>query len=297
MNRLGQLAVRVLPALLLLSYAQIAPSAESRTSWPTPQRTAGAHDLPVPIAYTHPKGNLGGDPETTPDGQSPVYFFAEVYEWVNATFVSGDFTQSAPALGIDYHSIANVVAKSYNGLDSVMVGWIVMSPDPVPQLFVYHFVGGEPTCYNGCGYVQLSKTRVPGMHVETTETPQTYAISYSGGDWYVGYQGEWIGYFPGSEWPSGFSNIDDVQWYGEVAAANRFPCAGMGSGAFGDQAGAASVSNLIVDGVAASVQPGTVTLPMAYSTADVTSSSFRYGGPGLCYDDEYIFYNEFNYLQ
>jgi hypothetical protein len=69
----------------------------------------------------------------------------------------------------------------------------------------------------------------------------------------------------------------------------------MGNGAFADQEGAASISNLAVDGAPADSLPGIVHFPVAYSSAGVTPTSFYYGGPGLCYDEQFIFYDDFNY--
>jgi neprosin-like protein len=249
---------------------------------------------PQPTAYVQPKGMPGQVHGFAPDGSTLVYFYADAYQFVDATSISGEYTQHAPTIGsVDYHSLAELAAQSADGLDIVEIGWIVSNTDPQPQLFVFHWIRGEPTCYNGCGYVQLSSTRVPGMHVDVTDTPQSYAIQYSGGDWFVGYQGEWIGYFPGSEWNDEFTSIGLAQWFGEVAAGTALPCSQMGSGAFADQAGAASISNLLVEGAAAQSLPGELTLPAAYSTAGMTATSYFYGGPGLCWED-LIFHDDFD---
>jgi len=285
--------VAAIAVVLSLGVTHAAQAVDARTGWPVPHHATGVRNVAQPFAYVGPMGNPGLDP--APDGQSPVYFDIDAYQYVDATFISGDFTQSRPSLGIDSHSFASIAARSNFDLDSVQIGWIVQSDDPEPQLFVFHFVEGEPTCYNGCGYVQLSATRAPGMHVDVTDTPQSYAIQYADGDWYVGYQGEWIGYFPGSEWNGRFVAMDHAQWYAEVAAANRWPCAEMGNGAFADQEGAASISNLAVDGAPADSLPGIVHFPVAYSSGGATPTSFYYGGPGLCYDEQFIFYDDFNY--
>jgi neprosin-like protein len=249
---------------------------------------AGAQALPPPqpTAYVQPKGMPGHARGPAPDGSTLVYFYADAYEYVDANEISGEYTQHAPTIGtVDWHSLAEIAAQSADGLDIVEIGWIVTDTDPQPQLFVFHWIRGAPTCYNGCGYVQLSQTRVPGMHVDVTDTPQSYAIHYSGGDWYVGYQGEWIGYFPGSEWNGDFTSVGLAQWFGEVAAGTTLPCTQMGSGAFAAEPGAASISNLRVDGDAAESLPGELTLPAAYTTADMTDTSYNYGGPGRCWED------------
>lgn len=49
--------------------------------------------------------------------------------------------------------------QSEDGRHIVEVGWTVdreLNGDAQPHLFVYHWVDGQATCYNGCGFVQYS---------------------------------------------------------------------------------------------------------------------------------------------
>ena len=79
--------------------------------------------------------------------------------------------------------------------------------DANPHLFVFHWVNGLPACYNGCGWVQVSTRRYPGMVVTATSTPQQYAIESYQGNWWIWYQSEWIGYFPGSLWNNSYTQL------------------------------------------------------------------------------------------
>jgi Neprosin len=116
------------------------------------------------------------------------------------------------------------------------VGWM-KSPerytDSAPHL---HFKRGDGNSYCfvagplDCGWVQVSATRNPEMTVAVTSTPQQYAMWYASGKWWIGYQGEWIGYFPVSLWSNSFTRISKVQWSGEVDSDTLPPCVGMGNG-------------------------------------------------------------------
>lgn len=252
------------------------------------ERLAAPGAIAQPVAIYAPKGMPGLSKGHAPNGGTATYLYVDAYEYVTAAQASARYTQPAPVLAAgDFHSLAELAAQSADGLQIVEIGWIVFDTDPEPELFVYHWIDGNPTCYNGCGYVQVSSTRIPGMHVEVTDTPQDYGIEYSSddGNWYVVYQGERIGYFPGSEWNDSFTSIGLVQWFGEIAAATGTPCSQMGNGTFGSQPGSAAISSMAVDGVDAQSLQGTVTLATAYDAGAVTATSYRYGGPGACGSD------------
>ena len=103
----------------------------------------------------------------------------------------------------------------------VEVGWIVDRTgygDENLHLFVYHWINGVETCYNGCGWVQVSATRFPGMKLKYDGSASQYMIQYRDGNWWIGYQGEWIGYFPGSLWSGTYTASGLIQWFGELAA-------------------------------------------------------------------------------
>ena len=67
----------------------------------------------------------------------------------------------------DYHTLAEIAVQSADGKQIVEVGWTVdrgVNGDDDPHLFVYHWVDGKETCYNGCGFKQYSKTVVARRH-------------------------------------------------------------------------------------------------------------------------------------
>lgn len=198
--------------------------------------------IPQPPARFAPKGRPG-HPAAEADAPSALtYLYAYAYQYRTAIGAAGRFSQHRPFVSTaDYHSLAELAAESSDARQIVEVGWTVdrgVNGDSNPHLFVYHWVNGSPTCYNGCGWVQYSAIRYPGMTVSVTSTPQEYAIEYYAGNWWVWYQTEWIGYFPGSLW-SGFTQVGLVQWFGEVAANSSAPCTDMGNGLFGTSTGAA----------------------------------------------------------
>lgn len=212
-----------------------------------------------------------------------------------ATYANGSggyLSQPAPVVASgDYHSLGEMAVESGDGRQIVEVGWTVdpgLNGDANPHLFVYHWVDGAATCYNGCGWVQVSKTRFPGMTVAQTTTGQEYEIERLGGDWWVFYQGEGVGYFPGALWSTGsFTQIGLTQWFGEVSAAQTNSCSQMGDGQFGTSITAATMSNLFLvsqsaTSVPASISVSAITNPAAYDSGNVTANGFSFGGPGAC---------------
>jgi hypothetical protein len=165
----------------------------------------------------------------------------------------------------------------------VEVGWIVMAGDPQPQLFVYHWIDGQGTCYDACGWVQVSTSRVPGMTVSVSKTRQEFGIEYTQGSWWISYQNEMIGYFPGTLWNNTYTHMDEAQWFGEVSAAANHPrpCTQMGDGIFGTKPRrAAEFSDILMDNsppVLNNYQPE----PSMYKGA-LNGNSYSFGGPGGC---------------
>jgi hypothetical protein len=179
--------------------------------------------------------------------------------------------------------------ESANGEQIVEVGWTVapgLFGDSSPHLFVYHWVNGQRTCYDGCGWVQVSPTYYPGQPVAPGITVQ-YSTFFYQGNWWISYNGVAMGYFPGSIWGGGFTRAGLFQWFGEVDAAHTNTCTDMGSGIFGTAPSGAATMNgltLIFNG---STRPAKIdgkfeTRPKYYDAGHVTHTSFDYGGPGGC---------------
>lgn len=222
------------------------------------------------------------------------YFYAATYQRApGLTGCEAWLSQPEPTVSSnDSHSLGEMSLQSADQLQTVEVGWTVdlgLNGDRAPHLFVFHWVNGAATCYNACGWQQVSSTRYPGMPLTLTAIPQQFVCAYFGEAWWIWYQSEWIGNFPATLWTKPtFATGGIVQWYGEVAAIWS-PHSQMGNGLFATQAGAAVMEQqgVLLDGGlpdggvrAAAAQIGLVTWPAAYDIAQDSPSSFTYGGPG-----------------
>lgn len=104
--------------------------------------------------------------------------------------------------------------------------------------------------------------------------------------WWVGYDGQWFGYWPDSVWsgvsPS-FTSGDEVQVFGEVASPyNDNSCTDMGNENY-PPAGAATFASTSVNGSGTGVSLSkNVTDPTFYDAAYISTSvrSMYYGGTG-----------------
>jgi hypothetical protein len=235
-----------------------------------------------------------------PDGSSEDHFFyAGRAQYFTADGAAGSFSQPKPTLSSrDDHTLAELAVESADGHQIVEVGWMVDRPqyqDDNPHLFVFHWVNKTETCYNGCGYVQVSTN--PAHQAGTTLTvgsspaiTHQFAIRYFGGNWWIWYETEWIGYFPGSLWQdpttqqNSFTQLGLAQWFGEVATPQATPCSQMGDGLAGTSQGSAEITYMSFD-VQSKTVPANVTYtfqtnPQYYSVGNVTPTSFTFGGPG-----------------
>lgn len=247
---------------------------------------ARAEAPPQPTPRYAPKGK-------PPGGTSPAdaFYLYVTYGQPSGTATSGagaTMVQGNPALAAgDAHTLGELAVQSADLQQIVEIGWTVdalVNDDVHPRLFVFHWVDGQPTCYNGCGWVQVSATRMPGMRVVPGEAA-AYAIKLVNGDWWLYYQGEGIGYFPGSLWGGRYTASGYVQWFGEIAAGSAEPCSEMGNGRRGSDPAAASMTELYLVGtdgteLPAQASPGAITNSALYSLGQMTSTSFAFGGPG-----------------
>jgi hypothetical protein len=250
-----------------------------------------AGQVPQPIGRVTPKGmpqirerTISG---VASDADDELYYlYAATFHQGPSLASQGKFTQDQPYVAPeDYHSLAELAGESADAQNIIEVGWTVdpsLNGDSNPHLFVFHWVAGAPTCYNGCGYVQVSTTRYPGMPVTVSAQPQPFAIRFDGTNWWIGYQNEWIGYFPGSLWAGGFTLLGITQWFGEVAASGPTPCTQMGDGVIGTGVGAARVAAQRVGTSPAAALPGEVTDPAYYALGALNGKGYRFGGPGAC---------------
>lgn len=212
------------------------------------------------------------------------YDYAYGRQYVVADGVRADLSVHRPRVPTpDHHSLAEIAVQSADGRQAIEVGWTVnpaLYGDAEPRLFVYHWVDGEPACYNGCGYVQDHPSVRPGLRLRPG-TRRSFAIRYRNGRWRVGYDGVWFGHYPASLWGGRFTRSGLVQWFGEVSGRRR-PCAEMGSGDPAHVASAATVSGIrYYSGPRPRLTLDT-TVRSGYTVRRTGPDSFRYGGPGPC---------------
>jgi Neprosin len=247
--------------------------------------------VPLPAGHWGPKGSPGKSEATLEDSTSvsatATYHYAGVFQFFNASGASAEWAEFQPTLAIrDSHTLAEMSVESADGQQIVEVGWTVdvgVNGDALPHLFVFHWVDGKATCYDGCGWEQVSATRYPGMVVALTREPQQVIYRYFNSAWWVWYQSEWIGFFPVSLWDQDFATAGLIQWFGEVAGLPS-PKSQMGDGLLPSQANSGFMTDLQVetgagDSQPASLSPSVVTDPGAYDL-DVTDAGFLFGGPG-----------------
>ena len=210
-------------------------------------------------------------------------------QFAAATGASITMYQAAPAgVTSDGHSLQELALQSTNSTttaNTVEIGWTVdpgTNGDYQPHLFVYHWVNGQGTCYNGCGFVSTSSTVKPGMAL-TPGATGTFTLYNYGGDWWAYYNNVAFGYFPGSLWNGTFTSTYSISAFGEVAADGQTSCTQMGDGAYGSAGGSSWISDYQLYG--STSQPRltvTATDPSYYNAGSVTPTSFNLGGPGAC---------------
>lgn len=222
---------------------------------------------------------------------SYCYQWVGARQFISASGVSVSFGQAAPkttGTALNGHTLVELSVGTSDGRQYVEVGWILPATngDKRPRLFVYHWVNGHTSCYNGCGFVQVSSTIHPGDAL-TVGATGTYKINYSGGQWQVFYNGTEVGYFPASLWSGTFTQAGFTQIFGEVASSTLPTCTQMGNGIYGNSGGSLLISgySLIGSGTAPNLSPYNLnnfngSRNSGYNYGGATPTSLRIGGPG-----------------
>lgn len=218
-----------------------------------------------------------------------TYEYGAYYDWADSRQqkinygISAYLTQHNPYVEpSSFHSLAEIGVLASDG-DYIEVGWRKASSDHT-RLFVYWWDNSKPQCYNGCGWVQYSASKYPGMRLYNDNNGVQYAIQNYQGNWWIWYKNEWIGYYPGNLWNNQFTNGDKVLYYGEVAASKPSTTTDMGNGIFASRYIAAKIfyqsyfdGNMWRD----SITSKWASTPSRYSIYSTGSNSLRYGGPGI----------------
>lgn len=193
------------------------------------------------------------------------------------------------------HSLAQVDVGSADGKQQVELGWEV-SPevfqDSSPHLFFDTWIDGQPDLGDPAHFVQINGS-CSLYEVLPTGTTQTFVVEQSDGAWWIGYAGQWCGWFPDSVWNNRFTQSGgNMQWFGEVdtfndASGNTVPpCTDMGDGHWASESDAASFPDIYVikenTGFLAKFKTF-ATNPAYYSVHTLSiGGGFRYGGGGAC---------------
>jgi len=229
---------------------------------------------------------VGRRGEPVPSATSPVHFYyASAAQFVENTGTYANLVIGTPTLAsADYHTLAEIAVQSADGRQIVEVGWNVdrtVNGNDDPHLFVYHWVDRTESCYNGCGFVPYSTTAVPGLTLPSGVSKQ-FGIQYFNGDWWIAYDSEWVGYFPGTLWNGNFNHSGLLQWFGEVAASGTAPCTQMGNGLTSSSGDAARVGSISLLGTATPVTTNVQASSTIYPVSKLSERTFRYGSPGAC---------------
>jgi hypothetical protein len=296
MNRIKQRAVRLATAVIaagtVLGGVAFSPAANA-----TP---AAVSQPPHPVAsQIGPKRKpslIGGDaargasPAANLDDGGCCFLYGEAHQSAVADGAYGYYTVGKPAVASvanhGTHSLAELAVSS-GGSQIVEVGWIVdrnLNGDDNPHLFVYHWVDGNQSCYNGCGFVPFVGGDItPGVTLPVSDTDlHQFWIVHSVTDWLVGYDNHYLGHFPDSLWGGRFTKSDMVQWFGEVADPTTSPCTEMGNGLHAAAANAARIQNVGFYGGPTPEISIRQPTPQFYTALKTSSVSMSYGGPGSC---------------
>ncbi len=271
------------------------------------QRPCPEGFVPKPIGRQVPRGrSVSGAPVF--QGVSSIrsiplstaaydYYYAGAYQNAGSAGGTAFFTQHQPVLAPgDSHTLVEISVKSTDVRQIVEVGWTVdrsLNGDDLPHLFVAHWVDGIPACYNGCGWVPFSSTLSPGMTLTSDGTGYQYSIFFWQGNWWIGYQGQWVGFFPGSLWNGTFQKAGMIQWFGEVSVqSGTIPPLSSMANSFLGNSGNPSTAQVYFAGLYnddGSTRAATLSLMNWFSylswyntsqPAGLCSNCFLYGGHG-----------------
>lgn len=144
----------------------------------------------------------------------------------------------------DYHVITelNVSSNMIKG-NKIEVGYIVSNyfgVSPEPKLVVFNWIDGVPKCFNGCGFMQVSKKYKPGMSL-TPNTKMHFKVIKEGSRWNVYVNNEVMGYYPMKLWNNKFTSINYMSAYGEIAGSKSQATSELGNGHYGTNKKAAKI--------------------------------------------------------
>jgi hypothetical protein len=194
------------------------------------------------------------------------------------------------AAGQDYHSLGEIAVEGGTGnTDDNQIVEVGYRKDHTGlKLFVYHWVNDTGTCYNGCGWVDYGPTTTNAGDDITAHagSNKKMGIQYFGGNWWINYGNEWIGYYPGTIWSgaspaSTFTRANYTQLFGEIAHdTTSAKCTDMGNGNQAGVGAAYFAGTGFIAGPAVALVANTTTDSSAWSLNMLSGTAFYYGGPG-----------------
>jgi Neprosin len=223
-----------------------------------------------------------------PAGKNKGYLYVGGDQFATNYGASVVLSQEQPYVSPkDSHSLMELAVESADNKQIVEVGWTVdpnQFRDSKPHLFTYHWVDGQGTCYDACGFEQISPDIKPGDPV-TPGTSGNYSIQQANNAWEIRYDGELVGDYPDYLWGNRYRYAGLVQAFGEVAIGETAPCTDMGAGTYGDTF---TSSHAYIEDFDINTPKGLPDLTpyesngAYYSYADTTPTSMLLGGPGAC---------------
>jgi hypothetical protein len=200
------------------------------------------------------------------------------------------------------HSLGQIWALGWpadsNCWSTAETGWSESAGqygDVNPHLFVFAFDCGVGIGEAGGSlpWVQNSLVVFPRAVVSHNDVFHTYGARLDGNNWWIYYDGQWVGYIPHSAWKQYFPSVlKEIQTGGEVATQNYSTCTDMGyGGLYGTHPWAAMFQHVWYE-YNWSQNAATAALnkyssdPSYYNTGHwdlgYPGTLFRYGGPGWC---------------
>lgn len=217
--------------------------------------------------------------------------------------VSVDMSVSKPFLADtqqgDSHSVLELAVQAPDPITSLRnVNEIGVNVDPTvngdkdPHLFVYHWINGAETCYNGCGWFDAVGCSPCAGDALTGDigTTKKFEWQHIGTAWWARYNNNYVGAYPDSEWASGFTKIRTVQAFGELYVANSNnnsddgdeSCSDMGSGALAGAGASTNIQNYTLTNSMATpnFQQSVTSVPGIWGYTQPSPTYIRVGGPG-----------------
>lgn len=239
--------------------------------------------LPNEVPFPEKNPSVARHPE--PVHTDGVFQYVGGSQYAAARGATVELDQAYPYVDQAGHSLMELAIESSDGKQIVEVGWTVATDmDNKPDLFTFHWVDGQGTCYNSCGFVSTVDNIRPGDTVVPGTTGR-YGIVHSDSnhEWDIIYDNETIGYYPDSLWGGRFTQTGLVQAFGEVASPDAHSCTDMGDGTDGGAPGATKIGDFSLIGTD---QPANL---QAYESSSEhyvygqsTPTGMSIGGAGAC---------------